>query len=440
MKKISTLALLSFTALLSLTGCNPASDTSNSTGWKDVEFVNTTEINIGTKSAPTAADFDELGYTEKNPLKVALVTDSGTLNDHSFNESSWKGVNEWAVNVGGGTLTESGVKDGKVHTQYYQPADKHYDTTGRLDAMKEAKNWGANIIVLPGYLFQPAIKRAIDSKEFDDVNFLALDCTKTDDDNNYAPYEYTDKITSITYKEEQSGFLAGYGAAYEGYKTFGFVGGMAVPAVIKYGSGYVQGIAKAFEEMKVSEPAKIQYYYAGAFASTPAATSNATAWYSNGSAEVIFACGGAVYQSVVEASKSNNNKPWIGVDVNQHADTGLGTETLNALVTSAMKNLKLSVEVALTNYVDNDKAWGKTFAGNVVNVGAESGMCKLPTPEEDDDPTCWNFKKFTKEEYKNALAKIADGTYKVNGFSDDSVLKANNFGVNPDYAVVNYID
>ena len=403
--------------------------------WTTVHFEELTEIDIGEKTSPEA---DKLAkYTEQNPLRIALVTDSGTLDDHSFNESAWNGVNAFATKNGQGKINDQKVvRGGKIWTQYYQPAEDEYNTNGRFAAMKEAATeFGADVIVLPGYLFQGAIKMAIESPDFANVSILALDCVKEDD--AYQKYEYTDKVTSVIYREEQGGFFAGYGAVMDGFRRLGFVGGMAVPAVVRYGSGYVQGAAYAAEKLGLEEPVAIQYYYAGEFAATTAATTYAKNWYANGSAEVIFASGGAVYQSVLEASKSNNNAPWIGVDVNQHADTTIATR--DSIITSAMKNLSEATQVLLSNWVDNDGNWGEQLASNVVTVGAKSGMCKLPTPEADNDPGCWGFKNFTVEQYNEIYDKVVSGEVKVNSFSNDEVLKKNNFGVNPDYCRINYI-
>lgn len=406
--------------------------------WENVKKTYLTEIDIGTKEKPDSSKLEK--YTEESPLKVALVTDSGTLNDHSFNESAWNGVNEFAVTNGGGTVDAStkSVKSGKIQTQYYQPSEGNYDTAGRLAAMKEAvTNFGAKVLVLPGYLFQGAIALAIQDPAFKDVHLLALDCVKQDD--NYQDYEYTEKVTSVIYREEQCGFLAGYAAVMDGYSKLGFIGGMAVPAVVRYGSGYVQGAEAAAKEKGLTSPVNVQYYYAGQFAATPEATTYATTWYQTGAAEVIFACGGAVYQSVVEGSKANNNAPWIGVDVNQHADTTLDEAVRNSCITSAMKNLKESVQVLLATYVDNDAAWSKDLAGNVVTVGCKTQMTKLPTPEADDDAGCWGFKNFTVAQYESVYSKVSSGSIEVNSNSDNEELSANNFGCNPQYVTVNYI-
>ncbi len=403
--------------------------------WTSVNVTELQETDIGTNL--TIEDGKLSGYSVKNRLKIGLVTDSGTLNDHSFNESAWNGVNQFASENGGGTITTEGVKDGSIQTMYLQPSGE-YTTQTRLNAMASVADWGADVIVLPGYLFQGAIALAIEDSRFDDVYLLALDCAETDDEGT--AIEFNDRITSVIYREEQCGYLAGYAAVKEGFTRLGFVGGVAVPAVIRYGSGYVQGAAEAAEELGLTSPVSVQYYYAGAFEGTTEATSYASTWYQTGAAEVIFSCGGSVYTSVLEASKNNNNAPWIGVDVNQHADTSITPDAArDAIITSAMKNLTFATKVLLTDWVNEDGAWNSTLASNVVTVGAQSEMVKLPTPEEDNDEGCWGFEKFTIEEYNDLYAKLQSGEVKVNSNQDNTELSENNFGVNPQYCVVNYI-
>lgn len=426
--RLGLIALSCFTTV----GCS-----GGTAGTGEVKFFELTETDIGENTTVNNGKLD--GYTQENPLKIGLVTDSGTLNDHSFNESAWNGVNEFATQAGGGTINSKtySVETGKVQTKYVQPAQDSYDTQGRLAAMKTAAQWGAKVIVLPGYLFQSSIKLALSDAAFKDVSFLALDCVNQDSDNNYEEFTFTDKVTSVIYREEQAGFLAGYAAVKEGYRSLGFCGGMAVPAVIRYGSGYCQGADAAAKELNLGDSSiKINYYYAGAFAPTDAATSNCSAWYGSGT-EVIFGCGGAVYQSVTAASQSNGNKPWIGVDVNQHADTSLGASQASC-ITSAMKNLKNTTKVLLAGWVNNDKAWNSTLAGKVVTVGAKSDNCVLPTPDTTGDSGCWGFKKFTLSEYNTLLANLKNGSVKVNSSSDNDELSANNFGCSASVKV-NYI-
>ena len=399
-----------------------------------VAFSELEETDIGTNTTVTEGKLS--AYSASNPLKIGLVTDSGTLNDHSFNQSAWDGVNAFAAKNGGGTITTEGVKDGSVQTMYLQPTAGQYTAAGRLAAMKSVAEWGAKVIALPGYLFQGAIALALEDPAFDDVYFLALDCAETDDDNK--PIEFTDRITSVIYREEQCGYLAGYAAVKDGFQRLGFIGGVAV---VRYGSGYIQGAAEAAKELNLDNPVYIQYYYAGAFEGTTQATTYARQWYQSGYADVIFACGGSVYTSVFQAAKESGYRPWIGVDVNQHADTeAFKTEQeRNTIITSAMKNLTFATEVLLTDWVNQDGKWNDTLAGNVVTVGAKSEMVKLPTPKDDNDEGCWGFEKFTIEEYNEVYKGIQNGTIKVNSNNNDEELSKNNFGVNPEYAVVNYV-
>jgi|LAHS01.1.fsa_nt_gb basic membrane protein A len=434
MKKSLVLVALASAAMLA--SCNGTGSTCN---WSSVALDNfeLTETDIGTSKTADATKM--AAYTEAAPLKIGLVTDSGTLNDHSFNESAWNGVNGFATTNGGGTVSSTSycVETGKIQTKYVQPAKDAYDTNGRVAAIKSVVTWGAKVVILPGFLFESAIKVCINDTALKDVCFLALDCNKEDPDNGYKAYEYTDKVTSIIYREEQAGFEAGYAAVKEGYRKLGFCGGMAVPAVVRYGSGYCQGADVAAQELKLNDCAiNIQYYYAGQFAATAQATTYCTNWYKNGT-EVIFGCGGAVYNSVTTASQANNNKPWIGVDVNQHADTSLGASQASC-ITSAMKNLLSTTEIMLASWVNEGGAWKSAYAKNVITVGAKSDNCVLPTPDTTGDSGCWGFKNFSIADYTTLLGKLKAGTIKVNSNSDNDKLVAANFSCSAKVKV-NYI-
>ena len=103
-----------------------------------------------------------------------------------------------------------------------------------------------------------------------------------------------------------------------------------------------------------------------------------------------------------------------------------------------MKNLTNATKVLLAGWVNNDGAWNKTLAGNVVTVGAKSDNCVLPTPETTGDQGCWGFKKFKVTEYEALLADLKAGKVKVNSNSDDAELKDHNFGCS-NAIEVNYV-
>ncbi|MDD7715791.1 MAG: BMP family ABC transporter substrate-binding protein [Mollicutes bacterium] len=350
-------------------------------------------------------------------LKIALVTDSGTLNDHNFNQTSWEAVNDWAVANGGGTVKNNIVSNGSIHTMYYQPTSSsaEFTTAERVAAVEAAVEWGAKFVVLPGYLFQPVVKQV--QERYKDVCFLALDCVNQDSDNDYTEYKLEANVSMTQYQEEQAGFLAGYGAIKDGLTKLGFIGGMAVPAVQRYGYGYVQGAEKAATELGLADGSvKMDYYYAGAFASTTEATEFATSWYNNGT-ETIFACGGAVYNSVttgLSQATNKDGKSWIGVDTNQHADTSIQPAgTREKLLTSAMKGLGTSIKEALTSWKDNENKFDAKHSAKIQTLGINQDAVALPTEATTGDKGCWGFKKWTEADYAKLVADMKAGTVTV---------------------------
>ena len=217
----------------------------------------------------------------------------------------------------------------------------------------------------------------------------------------------------ITFKEEQAGYLAGYAITKDGKTKLGFLGGMAVPAVIRYGYGFVQGADAAAAEL--GQNIEINYFYGGQFYGDANITSRMEGWYSNGT-QVVFACGGGIYTSAVEAALKNNGYV-VGVDVDQNyiGVNGVAKDgyAYNPFITSAMKGLSESVSTALGDIEAGE--WSNIAATNG-NFGLEDGdYVGLPTADDS-----WNFKTFTKDEYETLKTKIASGELVVDNSSDDA--------------------
>ena len=345
--------------------------------------------------------------------KVAMVTDYGDITDQSFNQTTWEAV----VAFG---------KDNNVETKYYKPTSN--DTAGRVASVELAIAEGYNVIVMPGYAFGGTIVEV--APNYPDVKFIALDVAKGDlletavankgesydyNPDNWKLEDYVDmsNVYCAIYQEELAGYMAGYAAVKLGYTKLGFLGGMAVPAVIRYGYGFVQGADAAAQEL--GQNVEINYFYGGQFYGDANITSRMEGWYSNGT-QVVFACGGGIYTSAVEAALKNNGYV-IGVDVDQNyiGANGVadGTYAYNPFITSAMKGLSAAVETALTDIEGGE--WSEIAATNG-NFGLEDGdYIGLPT---DDDS--WNFESFTKDEYEAVKAKIASGEITVDNSSDDA--------------------
>jgi len=336
-----------------------------------------------TTAAPTtAAPTTQAPTTEPTTgFEIALVTDVGNIDDKSFNEGAWNGVVEYAMEFG------------KTYS-YYRPTED--SKAARIEAMEAAINNGAKIVVCPGYLFEEAIFQM--QTQYPNVYFLLLDGQPHSGDYNIVTEENTH---NVLYQEEQAGFFAGYAAVMEGYRDLGFVGGMAVPAVVRFGYGFVQGADYAADELGLSAGAvNIKYHYADVFWPDTDLETKMDLWYATGT-EVVFACGGGLYISVVAAAERSTNGVVIGVDVDQKAESDL-------IITSAMKALTLSVYEALTEFYDAGETWPEALAGETSLLGAANNGVGLPTNTE-----AWRFDNFTIAQYDAIYALVVDGTVVV---------------------------
>ena len=323
-------------------------------------------------------------------VKVALTCDTGTIDDESFNQACWSAVSGYMGD----------------DCQYYIPEADASDED-RETMIRQAVNDGAEVIVCVGYLYGASLAWAAD--QYPDVKFIAIDVTQGDIGTDSIPAN----CYCITFKEEQAGYLAGYAIVKDGKTKLGFLGGMAVPAVIRYGYGFVQGADNAAQEL--GSNIDINYFYGGQFYGDANITSRMEGWYSNGT-QVVFSCGGGIYTSAVEAALKNDGYV-IGVDVDQNyiGANGVadGTYAYNPFITSAMKGLSEAVSTALSDIEAGE--WSDIAATNG-NFGLEDGdYIGLPTADDS-----WNFESFTVDEYEEVKGKIASGEITVDNNSDDA--------------------
>ena len=380
MKKKVVAALLAGTMAASLVGCGGSSSSSSS-------------------SDSTASSSSSDGET----MKIAMVTDSGDITDQSFNQTTYETCKAWAA-------------DKDVEFNYYKPESDSDEA--RNASVDQAVADGANVVVLPGYMFAAAI---VDESEiYPDVKFVALDVSAGDicekgvgegysynpDDYEVSDYYNTDNVYCCTYQEELSGYMAGYAAVKLGYKHLGFLGGMSVPAVTRFGYGYVQGADAAAEELGISDDVTVEYVVGGQFYGDADITAAMDTWYKEKGVEVVFACGGGIYTSAVEAAEKEGGMV-IGVDSDQ---SGIIGEDIT--VTSAMKGLAATVNTVLDAI---DAGEWSDYVGKIDNLGLVSG----DDPEENYvqlpmDTTQWSD-SFTQDDYKELVKKMYDGEITVSG-------------------------
>lgn len=336
-----------------------------------------------TASTTTEATSEAAASTSGSKTDVAFVTDVGNIDDQSFNQYTWQGVQDFC-------------SANSLNANYYRPTED--SDAARLEQMDNAVNDGAKAVVVAGYLFGSSIAEA--QAKYPDVQFLALDVS-TADLGDKAP---TSNTALITYKEEQAGYLAGYAAVQEGYKELGFLGGIDVPAVIRYGYGFIMGADKAAQELNLTD-VNIKYWYSGSFQPNDDIATKMDNWYVGGT-EVVFACGGGIYLSCLSAAESNDGK-MIGVDVDQ-------SNVSDRIITSAMKALSNSVVKALTDASANDWIWPESYAGVCQYLGAADDCVGLPMETS-------QFTKFTQEQYDTLFQAMADGSLVVDNNSSADV-------------------
>ncbi|CDF46634.1 bmp family protein [Roseburia sp. CAG:100] len=376
MKKKALSLVLASAMVASLVGCGSSAET---------ETPSAAETTT-TEAAATEAAATEAATTDNSDKKIAMITDSGDITDESFNQITWE------------TCVAYGEANG-IETQYYKPAEDTDEE--RINAVDLAVAEGATVVVMPGYLFGPAIAEEQDL--YPDVTFIAVDVTEGDIVNLAGEsVALGSNVYICSFQEEQAGYLAGYAAVKDGYTSLGFLGGIAVPAVIRYGFGYIQGINAAAEEMGVD--VDVKYYYGGQFYGDDAITARMEGWYADGT-QVVFACGGGIYTSAVDAAAQYDGKV-IGVDVDQFPKIG------DACITSAMKGLGSAVEAALDAYTSGN--WS-SIGGKSEQLGLTQGdYLGLPTAD-----ASWGFKTFTKDEYETVLNGIKDGSITVSNDTEN---------------------
>lgn len=332
----------------------------------------TTAATETTTAAPAESKAEETTAAAKTAdgYELALVTDLGTIDDKSFNQGSWEGLKKYA--------DENGI----TH-KYYQPQEATTDSY--LETIGLAVEGGAKLIVCPGFLFEEPIYLAQDL--YPDVSFILLDGEPHSGD--YSEYKTNANVMPVLFQEDEAGFLAGYAAVKDGYTKLGFMGGMAVPAVIRFGYGFAEGADAAALELGIDD-IQLIYHYTGAFDATPEAQSMAASWYQNGT-ELIFGCGGSVGNSVMAAAQEKGAKV-VGVDVDQSFES-------ETVITSAMKQLANSVYDGIKSLYEGSFPGGKTSIFKADNDG-------VGLPMETS-----RFNTFSQADYDAVYEKLVAGEF-----------------------------
>ena len=396
-KRVMSLLLAAAMVVTMFAACGGSNNDANNAGNNDVV---STENNVEVE-----ADAD---------YAVAMITDYGDITDQSFNQTTYEACKAFCEANG-------------VDFKYFKPAAD--STADRVASVELAIDEGYNVIVMPGYAFGGTIAEI--SGDYPEVKFFALDVAAGDllesavaaagESYDYNPanwdlnkYVHMDNVYCAIYQEELSGYMAGYAAVKLGYQKLGFLGGMAVPAVVRFGYGFVQGADAAAAEL--GTPVEIKYAYGNQFYGDADITAAMDTWYGAGT-EVVFACGGGIFTSAAEAAVKVGGKV-IGVDTDQSANIN-GAYGEGLTVTSAMKGLYPTTVDTLTDVILNGN-WAN-YAGNISTLGLVSGTdveanyVQIPTAT-----TQWG-EGFTQEDYATLVSAMFNGEVTV---SNDITVKA----------------
>ena len=328
---------------------------------------------------------------EEAAMRVMLITDVGTITDQSFNQTTYEAMVEWCQENG-------------VDCAYLQPAtDTDADRISQVDA---AVQDGYNVLLMPGFKFGATIGAV--QNEYPNVKFVALDVGEGD----LGGAALASNVYCAVYQEELCGYMAGYAAVRLGYKHLGFLGGMAVPAVVRYGFGFVQGANQAAIELGIADDVEVEYVYGNQFYGDADITAYMDTWYQSMGVEVVFACGGGIYTSAAEAAQKVGGKV-IGVDVDQAAIID-GAYGEGMTVTSATKGLAETVKTLLSEIKAGN--WEK-FGGQVQTLGlakaeGETSYVGIAASTQFKDGL------FTEADFEALLAAMVSGEIEVSNAID----------------------
>ena len=312
-------------------------------------------------------------------IKVGMMTDSGTIDDKSFNQGTWEGIKRY----------ES--ENGTIEAQYIKPGGEA--TQDYLEAADNLLAKGNELIIAPGFKFEEAIGKL--QAENPETKFVILD---GEPEGGVA-----ENSVAIYFAEQEAGFLAGIAAALE-TKTgkVGFIGGMVIPAVQKFGYGFVTGVAYANANLGTNVEVA-DYLYNGTFNDVSGGQAQAGGMYDKG-IDIIFVAAGKVGNGVIAEGKvraeAGDDVYVIGVDVDQYED-GIISDGSSVILTSAIKRIDNAAYDKIDELVN-----GTFTGGQVITMDAKNDGVGLPA----ENP---NLSEATQQAADEAFELIKNGTIVV---------------------------
>lgn len=299
----------------------------------------------GTLLAACGSDDDSKGSDSKDKkdgFSVAMVTDTGGIDDRSFNQSTWEGIQKWGK--------EEGVEKGDGGYDYLQSASDSDFTTNINNLVR--RNF--DLVFAVGYKLEDSVKEVANQQK--DAKIAIIDSVVPDYDN----------VASIMFKANEASYLAGVAAALES-KTgkVGFLGGMESDIIDGFEAGFVAGAKAADPKVKVD------VQYAGSFGDAAKGQTIAKRMYDGGADIVFHAAGGTgqgLFTEAIAQKKAGNDVWAIGVDRDQY-DEGKVDDKTNIVMTSVLKRVDVAAEDMIKRTKDGDFPGGETVTYGLKDDG-----------------------------------------------------------------------
>ena len=314
----------------------------------------------------------------KTDLKAAIVTDTGGVDDKSFNQSAWEGIQAWGK--------ENGLSKDNGYTYYQSNDESQY-----ANNLNQAATDGYKLVFGIGFALRDAVESA--AKDNAEINYVIVDDV----------IEGQKNVTSALFADNESAYLAGVAAAKTTKtKQVGFIGGIEGAVITRFEKGFEAGVKS------VDPSIKIQVDYAGSFGDAAKGKTIAAAQYAAG-ADVVYQVAGGTGAGVFSEAKDLNEKKnedekvWVlGVDRDQKAEgeyTSKDGKKSNFVLASSLKKVGESVKDLAKKAAD-----GKFPGGKVITYSLKDGGVDLTTD---------NLSADAKKAVEDAKAKILDGSLKV---------------------------
>lgn len=320
----------------------------------------------GNGGGDTATDATDDKVTETSDAgtadadhSVAIVTDVGGVDDRSFNQSAWEGLQAWGE--------EHSIARGVGGFDYIQSEDASQYATNISNAVQN----GFKTVFGIGFLLQPEIQAA--AEQFPDTQFGIIDST----------IDGLDNVVSATFKDHEASYLAGVAAAYT-TKTnkVGFIGGEESPVIDRFEAGFVQGVADTAE--KLGKDISVDVQYAASFNDSARGKAIAASMYQK-DADIIFHASGGTGAGVFQEARAINeqlteaeleeSKVWvIGVDSDQEGEgeftTSDGVDD-NFTLTSTLKGVGAAVQDISTRALNDEFPGGEHIIYGLADGGVD---------------------------------------------------------------------